>query len=154
MSTTVLDTEGRPTQFQTGSLTPLQLAYDPDGRVDSVTRGGRTSTMSYDTSGDLVSITDPLSRTVSFEYDANGRVEKQYLPDYDATTNPDRVIAFAYDDNGNLTKVTPPGKPLHAFAYTGVNLEQSYDPPVVPGITTPATSYTYTTDARVDTITC
>ena len=152
-STTVLDTEGRPTLFQTGSLTALQLSYDAEGRVGTVTRGGRTSTMGYDASGDLVSITDPLSRTVSFEYDANGRVEKQYLPDYDAITNPDRVIVFAYDDNGNLTEITPPGKPLHAFAYTGANLEQTYDPPVVPGVTTPTTSYTYTADAQVDIIT-
>ncbi len=149
----MLDSEGRPTLFQTGSFTALQLGYDPEGRVDTVTRGGRTSTMSYDTSGDLVSITDPLSRTVSFEYDANGRVEKQYLPDYDAITNPDRVIVFAYDDNGNLTEITPPGRPLHVFAYTGANLEQSYDPPVVPGVTTPTTSYTYTADAQVDIIT-
>ena len=153
VSTMVLDAEGRPTQFQLGNLTPLQLGYDLEGRVATVTRGTRISTRGYDASGDLVSITDPLGRTVIFEHDADGRVAKQYLPDYDAITNPDRVIVFAYDDNGNLSQITPPGRPPHAFTYTGANLEQTYDPPVVPGVTTPTTSYTYTADAQVDTIT-
>lgn len=34
-----------------------------------------------------------------------------------------------HDANGNVTGITPPGKPLHEFAYTPVDLESNYNPP-------------------------
>ena len=53
---------------------------------------------------------------MSFQYDAVGRVTKQILPDL-------REINFTYDANGNVASITPPGRPLHGFDYTNVDLE-------------------------------
>ena len=48
------------------------------------------------------SMTDPLNRTTSFEYDAVGRITRQVLPN-------GKQISFTYDANGNITTLTPPG---------------------------------------------
>jgi len=72
----------------------------------------------------MESITDPLSRTVRFEYDSAGRVTRQTLPDL-------RSISFTYDENGNLTSLTPPSRPAHGFGFTVRDLTARYAPPGV-----------------------
>jgi hypothetical protein len=83
----------------------------------------------------ISSVTDPLSRTVSFTNGAIGRALSQQFPD-------SRVAGFSYDGNSNLTGLTPPGRPAHAMGYTGVNTLASYTPPTVPGAG--ATTYVLT----------
>ena len=145
--TSTVDAQGRVTSQQIGTLTPKQFSYDTEGRLETLTQGSRVSTMSYTTDGELASITDPMNHVVGFEYDAAGRVIKQTLPDL-------REILFSYDDNGNVTSITPPGRPAHTFAYTGVDLEEEYLPPnVTPPLATPQTQMTYTQDGNLDLIT-
>ena len=146
-TTTVLDALGRPVQQQLGTLTPTELSYDANGRIDGIAQGTRLSTLVYDADGNLGSLTDPAGRTVEFLYDAAGRVTQQILPDL-------RTIDFGYDAKGNLTSITPPGRPAHFFTYDPSDLLQRYTPPQPsPPLTEPRTFYSYYLDGRVARIT-
>jgi RHS repeat-associated protein len=143
--TSTLDPQGRVLTTQVTGLAPITFAYDPRGRLSTLTQGtggtARTSTFTYNPQGFLASLTDPLSRTLSFGYDAAGRVTTQTLPD-------GRVIQTSYDANGNVASITPPSRPAHSFGYTPVDLETSYTPPDL-GIGNVATTYTYNADRRL-----
>ncbi len=95
--------------------------------------------------GFVQSVTDPLNRAVSFQYDLAGRVTKQILPDL-------REINFTYDANGNVASITPPGRPEHGFQYTAVDLESEYDPPAI-GLPEHRTQFAYNIDKQLTTIT-
>lgn len=153
-STTVLDAQGRISSNQVTGLASTAFAYDLRGRLEQVTEGSGTSqrltALNYYQSGAqagfLQSITDAENRTVSFEYDAAGRVTRQTLPD-------SRVVQYTYNANGNVTSITPPGQPAHVFAYNAFDLEGQYTPPAVTGITTPQTVYAYNLDKQLELIT-
>ncbi|MGH7164138.1 MAG: kelch repeat-containing protein [Nitrospiraceae bacterium] len=148
-SAVTLDAKGRVLQEQVAGLEPVAYTYDALGRLSTITQGGgteaRTSTLSYNTKNELISITDPLSRTVGFAYDLAGRITTQTLPDT-------RTIGYAYDANGNVTSITPPGKPAHTFSYTPVDLEADYMPPDV-GFTPKNTTYSYNLDRQLTLVT-
>ncbi|HXN83706.1 MAG TPA: RHS repeat-associated core domain-containing protein, partial [Myxococcales bacterium] len=129
-----LDALGRVAQVQLPGVLPISTQYDSHGRPIQVVQGTRTYGFSYDAQSNLASLTDPLGRTRSFVYDMAGRATKQTLPD-------GRTIAVSYDASGNVTSVTPPGRPAHSFAYTPVDLEQSYAPPLLGFFGSTLTSY-------------
>jgi YD repeat-containing protein len=56
-STTTIDAQGRVTRTQVDSLEPVAFAYDPRGRLSTVTQGtggtARTSTFAYNPQGFL-----------------------------------------------------------------------------------------------------
>ena len=84
---------------------------------------------------------------MSFQYDPVGRVTKQILPDL-------REINFTYDANGNVASITPPGRPLHGFDYTNVDLENEYTPrptvrPPLPMNRTAETFFSYNLDKQL-----
>jgi RHS repeat-associated protein len=144
-----IDSQARVTSEQVTGLDPLAYSYDAQGRLTTISQGTgpstRTTTLAYNAEGYLDSITDPLSRSVSFAYDSAGRVLQQTLPD-------GRVINYTYDGNGNVTSVTPPGRPPHGFAYTPVDLEDTYTPPDI-GIGVTATQYAYNLDKQLTQVT-
>jgi RHS repeat-associated protein len=148
-ATAAVNSTGRPTLLQVGTFAPLQLSYDTAGRLISATRGSgtgqRTVAFNYGADGRLQTLIDPLQRTFSFVWDAAGRLRSRTLPD-------GRIVGFSYDADGNLTSVTPPGRPFHAFAFTPVNLEQSYTAPDL-GSGPSATTYGYDLDRRLTKIT-
>jgi RHS repeat-associated protein len=84
---------------------------------------------------------DAATRTVTSRTPAADRVLTQTLPG-------GRTVALGYDANGNVTSVTPPGRPAHTFRYTPVDLEAGYTPPVVDGVTEPATTVLYNRDQQ------
>jgi RHS repeat-associated protein len=87
-----------------------------------------------------LALTDALTRTVLFGYDAADRVTTQTLPDT-------RTIGFGYDAGGNVTSLTPPGRPAHTFTYSAVDLTASYTPPLaVAG--TGGTGYLFNADKQ------
>lgn len=149
-SLTQTDSQGRIVFRQAPGVAPASYAYDTRGRLQSVTQGtgadARLLTLAYNAQGFLGSITDALGRTMGYQYELAGRITQQTLPD-------GRVIQFGYDANGNVTGMTPPGRPQHAFGYTPVDLEEQYTPPVVAGVATAVTRYSYNLDKQLTTIT-
>jgi len=143
-TTEILDALERPSSVQVGTLLPIAFAYDSQGHLSTVTQGTRKTTLSYDTSGFLSSITDPLGQQTYFAYDANGRLVTRTLAD-------GRTIGYAYDANGNVTSVTPPGRSTHQFAYNAADLVTSYTPPTVAD--TGPTTYAYDLDRALTSVT-
>jgi RHS repeat-associated core domain len=136
---------------QVSGLNSINYAYYPSsssdyqrGKISTITTGDRQYSFTYHSAGQrkglLQTVQDPLGRTVSFDYDANGRVTSQTLPDL-------RVIGFGYDNNGNVTSVTPPTRPAHGFKYNAVDQAKEYDPPTPP--TTGVTQYLYNNDHQL-----
>ena len=125
-SITTLDGHGRVMKVEVPGLLPIGLTYDGQGRLATFTQGtgaeARTRGVLYNGQGWVASVTDPLKRSIRFEYDSAGRVSKQILPD-------GRQISYSYDANGNRISITPPGRPAHSFGYTPVNLVETYLPP-------------------------
>jgi RHS repeat-associated protein len=138
---TILDNKGRVVQSQIAGLTAVTYSYDNNGRLSSITQGTRTVTFTYDSEWNLVSSTDPLSRTRYFDHDAAGRLTGEILPD-------GRQIGYTYDPSGNMTSITPPERPNHAFTYTSADLIEDYIPPDV-GAGTNQTHYSYNLDQQL-----
>ncbi|MGX2029945.1 PKD domain-containing protein [Methylocaldum gracile] len=151
--TTVVNDRGRPVSRQVPELAPEQFVYDARGRRQEAIRGQGIDarTVHYDyyadgpSQGWLHTVTDPLGRTVSYEYDLAGRVTLKTLPD-------GRSVQFGYDANGNLTSLLPPGQPAHLFDYTPLDQTEHYTPPTVEAAD-PATHYQYNRDKQLTQIT-
>ncbi|HEX8699915.1 MAG TPA: RHS repeat-associated core domain-containing protein [Myxococcaceae bacterium] len=142
-ATTWLDADGRPVKMATASLLPIEYSYDASGRLQQMKQGSRVVSWTYDTQGQLETMTDPNSRVASFDYDDAGRMLGQTLPG-------GRHVGFGYDANGNLTALTPPGRAPHGFAYTAADAEQSYMPPSpLPGVPGVPTLYSYDLDGDI-----
>ncbi|MFC1850395.1 RHS repeat domain-containing protein [candidate division CSSED10-310 bacterium] len=121
---------------------PITYNHDTRGRIESVSQGpNRTYILTYDSHGNLDTVTDPLGRIVAFDYDLAGRMTKQVMPDL-------REINVTFDASGNLKTIQPPGRPIHEFNYTPVNLEEDYIPPDI-GIGPPQTHYVYNLDRQL-----
>ncbi len=125
---TVFDIHARLVQAQRGDLEPIDVGYDAQGRMASIAAGPvgnrRTTTLAYDASGFLESITDPLSHTFTLSKDAVGRSTQVSLPSAAA-------LGITYDANGFVDSLTPPGKPSHGFGYSARNEVVSYTAPAV-----------------------
>jgi YD repeat-containing protein len=67
------DANDHPVSQQIPGLATVQLGYESHGLVTSVVSGARQTSMTYDDHFRVKTITDPLHRTVSFEYDAADR---------------------------------------------------------------------------------
>jgi RHS repeat-associated protein len=141
-----IDDLGRTISSEVAGLDPVDLEYDTDGHLTTITQGDRVTTNTYANSGVdkgyLRTITNALNQTTSFSSDALGRTLSQVKPDGAATT-------FGYDGNNNLASVTPPGKPEHIQTYTPVDQLESYDPPTLPDVPNPDTTYTYNLDRQL-----
>ncbi len=75
---TPLDNLGRIVQAQVTGILDTNLSYDTRGRLAAISQGSspddRKATFSYNPEGYLDTVTDPLGRTASFDYDAAGRI--------------------------------------------------------------------------------
>ncbi len=139
-----INDRGRPIASQLGDLAPTNYFYDNRGHLVRVTQAARTFELSYDSSGFLASVTDPLGLKETFTHDAAGRLLSATFPD-------NRVVRFEYDATGNLTALTPPNNATHRFDYTPVDLYASYTPPLVTGDNT-STAYLYNADRNLTAI--
>jgi len=71
------------------------------------------TTLSYNSSGQLVTVTDPVSRTLTLAWWPSG-----LLKSITDSGSPSRVVSFAYNDGqGNLTDVTNVGGGVTHFTY-------------------------------------
>ena len=97
------DSRGRLTREENFNGDATQYQYDSAGRMTQKTEAAGTideavSTYEYDENGNLVAVTNPLLKTVSFEYDAlNRRITET---DSDLT-----VKTITYDENGNVLAI-------------------------------------------------
>ncbi len=144
-----LDTKDRIVQIQAGSLEPVANTYDTRGRLQTMKQGTganeRSVTLTYNPDGYLHEIKDSYTNITSFEYDLAGRITKETLKD-------NREIGYTYDKNGNVTSITPPGRPVHLFTYTAVDLQEDYNPPNA-GTSVNSTTYSYNLDKQLKLIT-
>jgi RHS repeat-associated protein len=137
-----VDARNRPVSLSLPGVETLSWTYETSGRPWVVTFGNRTSTLAYDTQGNLHSVTDPLSNVTTFGFDAAGRLTQQTLPD-------SNVIGLGYDDDDNLTSVVPPGQPAQAFTFYPGDLAHTYAPPTVTGSGTTSTVLGYNGDEQL-----
>jgi YD repeat-containing protein len=107
--------------------------FDSNGRLTSITnRAGLSQTVSYFTSGANVGriekVTDSFQRTLTFEYNAAGRIG--------AVVDPagGRYV-YAYDANRNLTSVTYPDNKTRTYHYNESGLVAVSIPNALTGIT-------------------
>ncbi len=144
----IINTAGRVTEAQTGGLAPIRTTYDNNGRPVILEQGVapniRRYQLTYNSSGNLKSIIDPLGQMNSFLYDAAGRVIQTILPD-------GRILANEYDGMGNMMAFTSAGRATHNFEYDNTNRIIKYSPPKV-GTGQFATLYKYNTDHQVTSI--
>ncbi len=138
----VTDTFALVKQIKSAGLAPLQYRYDTRGRLTDIQQGLRTTAISYDAAGWVSSIADAFNQVRTLTHDKAGRVTSLTLPD-------SRVVDFSYDANGNLTEVSPPGRPAHVLKANGFDLLDTYTPPLLSGVTTVATRYTYNKDRQI-----
>jgi RHS repeat-associated protein len=140
-----LDARGRVVRKQLGNLHPINFTFDQRGRVATITQGTgpdvRTLNITYNSQGYPERMTDPLSRSIDFQYDLAGRVTREILAD-------GRTTAFTYDANGNLASLTPPERSGHTLNYSPVNLVAEYVPPDV-GAGTNRTTFTHNLDKQL-----
>lgn len=139
----------RPIRKEVTGRAPIQYTYDLNGHLVARVLGAgsqaRTNRYLYYSSGFVTNVIDPTGQPMMLRYDLAGRVTQGILADTRTTQND-------FDANGNLTGLTPPGRPVHRFTYSPVNLLTGYLPPVaVPG--TPPTRYGYDLDQQLTTLT-
>jgi YD repeat-containing protein len=105
-----------------------------------VDRNGNTTALSYDGSGRLVTVTDPVSRHLYFTYGSGGA---SYLVSQ-VTTDVGVTISYAYDTLGRLSQVTEQDSSTLNFAYNTQSLITS----VTDSMGKVLESHTYDSSAR------
>jgi len=135
----------QPVEAGGAEIAASHYAYDTRGRINSAALGAgpeaRSVWLAYNAQGYVESMTDALSHTTLYGYDAAGRLSSETRPD-------GQRVTYA----GNLTSLTPPGQPAHTFTYTPVDLMAQYGPPDAnPGVDT--TQYTFSADQQLTLIT-
>ncbi|TVM13563.1 hypothetical protein DPQ33_18220 [Oceanidesulfovibrio indonesiensis] len=104
-------------------LYDTRYQYDDHGRVTGITSGNRTIAYSYDSQGNVATVTDAQNRTTSYTYDSMDRVTSVTRPD-------ESTVRFDWDKNGNLNVLTVPSNVDHGFSYNNVNKNVAYNPPL------------------------
>ena len=137
----VLRSDGQVEHAELEGLAGTSYLYDEHGRLSGVAVGtgadSRRTTLTYNKDGFVETVTDPLGRTVTMEYDKAGRVLQQ--------RKSDGTSSYAYDADGNLTALTRPTGPRHRFTYTPVGLRAAYRAPRVRALRSD-TLYAYDSD--------
>jgi len=130
-STVTHNAVGNPIKLQDGAGTTIEYTWDKNNLIGVTDANGSTSA-SYDTNGNIISIADMLSAsntaTTTIEYDAKDNPtsitdanDNQATVKYDQKSNvlsvgnPDRKEADAntYDAYGNVTSITQTGAPTY-----------------------------------------
>jgi len=108
----VTTTYSRSVSGTTATTTITQVDGDP-GTTDP-----QTVAVADLDKGRLTSVTDPLSRETSYQYDSNSRLTRVTMPE-------DNYIGVSYDARGNVTEVRRVAKPSTGLA--DIVMTASYD---------------------------
>ncbi|MCP5489403.1 MAG: RHS repeat-associated core domain-containing protein [Verrucomicrobia bacterium] len=120
----VYNSEWTPSLWAPSGLTPYELFYDEEGRLERVTRSDRTTWLSYDEQGYLHALTNALGERILLRNDAIGRVTNIVRRD-------DEEIGISWQPSTPPIGVTPPGKPEHSLGYSDVGFLNRYSSPDV-----------------------
>jgi len=92
--------------------TSISFGYDySTGNRTSITDGnGNTTSLTYDTNGNIMGITDPLSNSIQLNYDSNNNLLSMTDPAGNS-------YIYTYDANNNLIKIKDPKNGETNLAY-------------------------------------
>ncbi|MBI5558770.1 MAG: RHS repeat protein, partial [Deltaproteobacteria bacterium] len=127
VTTYTFDGSGKLTGKTTLGRT-TSLGYDATGNLTSVTLpGGRSISYTYTAADLLASISDNLGNSIAFAYDSEGnRIREEVRDPQDLLT---RYVDFDYDDYNRLMKTIYPGGAFEERLYDAKgNLAQVADP--------------------------
>jgi RHS repeat-associated protein len=118
--TTLMDGSGAIVGFQLvdGKSDRIE-SYDAAGVLQSLNdiRRGQVSTLAYDPSGHLFSVTDDSGRELRFGYDADNRMSDVWKPTSDLGNPASPHWQYGYDAVGRLTTVTGPDASSRTYLY-------------------------------------
>lgn len=109
------DANGSPSgwiYFKPDNVTEI---YDVNGRLLSIrSPTGRTETLAYDSvTGNLSSVTDNFGRSLTFHYDASGRIDR--------VVEPTGVqVTYTFSASNNLSTVTYPDGTNKSYSYNEI----------------------------------
>ncbi|MCB0368764.1 MAG: RHS repeat protein, partial [Bdellovibrionales bacterium] len=138
----ILNAQDQVSKIQVGSLAPINLSYDVEGRTKQIKQQNTQLDFEYDLRGNIKSMTNSLGQSVSYNYDNDNRVIQQINPDGSS-------VGFSYDKNGNITSITPSGKQAHQFSYNLMELASSYLPPSIQAQALGHETYEYNLDKQI-----
>ena len=98
-------------EISVAGLNPVAFTYDARGRLTGSTTGNRTTTIAYDTNGNIDYLITPDNKTFDYTYDNMGRLKNELRPD-------GTIVAYDYDLSGNMTVLTNPKSINNTFDYT------------------------------------
>ncbi len=133
------DAAGNLTSFQSTDTPLTTVAYDPLGRLQSVS-GPSSASYSYFKDGTISSIADATG-TTSFTEDQLGRIRTAQDPLSGVTTS----TAYTFDAGSRLTQRTEANGLVSAFSYSGLD-QLNQKTITVPGTLSPFASWTNTYD--------
>ncbi len=148
------------TTYPDGSF--VSSEYDARGRVTSQTdQHGNVTTYVYDAADRLISVTDALGNTTNYVYDevgdlisitdANGNVTTYSYDDLSRLTKVTNALGktseITYDECGNVLTATDFGGKLTTYTY------DAYDRLISKKTADGTTTYAYTTDGKLSSVT-
>jgi YD repeat-containing protein len=125
-----------PSKQEITGLHPTSYIFDNKGQLIETKTGDRQQQISYDSRGNIASLTDEEGKVTRFSYDAVDRLLK-------TTTPLGAELQYQYDQNGNLTVFSTPTASDHQFTFNRVNktsalgsetINYSYDGSLLTGI--------------------
>jgi YD repeat-containing protein len=81
-----------------------------------IDRNGNTTTVAYDSSGRLSTVTDAASRSLTFNYTGNSSLASS------VSSSVGISLSYSYDNQGRLTQVTKPDQTTVSFTYNSQSL--------------------------------
>jgi len=108
-----------PSKAEIAGLHPTSYTYDNKGQLIATKTGDRQQQISYDSRGNIASLTDEQGKVTHFSYDQLDRLLK-------TTTPSGAELQYQYDQNGNLTILSTPTANAHKFTFNRVNKTTAY----------------------------